>query len=74
MSGAWPVSTDRHVIAQGPAASFDDPGSHEMLRFVTDNARMWLRDDHLDELRLDAARGLERELGHRLMMTVLDRR
>lgn len=74
MSGAWPVVTDRQVTAQGPAASFDDPGSHEMRRFVTDNARMWPRDDHLDELRLDAVRGLERELGRRLVMTVLDRR
>jgi maltooligosyltrehalose trehalohydrolase len=38
--------------------NFDDRGSHEVRRFVIDNARMWLRDYHLDGLRLDAVHAI----------------
>jgi maltooligosyltrehalose trehalohydrolase len=83
-----PYFTERYVTAWGPAVNFDDRGSHEVRRFVTDNALMWLRDYHFDGLRLDAVhaifdmsavhigeeltaavRGLERELGRRLVVT-----
>ena len=38
----------------GEAINFDRPGSDEVRRFVVDNALMWLRDYHVDGLRLDA--------------------
>ena len=38
----------------GDAINFDGPGSDEVRRFVVDNALMWLRDYHIDGLRLDA--------------------
>jgi maltooligosyltrehalose trehalohydrolase len=38
----------------GEAVNFDGPGSDEVRRFVVDNALMWLRDYHVDGLRLDA--------------------
>jgi maltooligosyltrehalose trehalohydrolase len=34
--------------------NFEDAGSHEVRRFFCDNALMWLRDYHIDGLRLDA--------------------
>jgi maltooligosyltrehalose trehalohydrolase len=34
--------------------NLDGPGSHEVRAFVVDNALGWLRDFHLDGLRLDA--------------------
>lgn len=49
-----PYLTDRYRTPWGDAINFDGPGSDEVRRFVVDNARMWLRDYHVDGLRLDA--------------------
>jgi maltooligosyltrehalose trehalohydrolase len=38
--------------------NLDGPGSDEVRRFFCDNALMWLRDYHLDGLRLDAVHAL----------------
>lgn len=53
-----PYFTDRYVTPWGAAVNFDDRGSHEVRRFVVDNARMWLRDYHIDGLRLDAVHAI----------------
>lgn len=42
----------------GPALNLDGPGSDEVRRFVLDNALGWLRDFHVDGLRLDAVHAL----------------
>ncbi|MDI1464100.1 malto-oligosyltrehalose trehalohydrolase [Catellatospora sp. KI3] len=42
----------------GPALNLDGPGSDEVRRYVLDNALAWLRDFHLDGLRLDAVHAL----------------
>ncbi len=34
--------------------NFEDWGSDEVRRFFCDNALMWMRDYHIDGLRLDA--------------------
>src|SRR5699024_12059879 len=45
----------------------DGPGSDEVRRYVIDNALGWLRDFHLDGLRLDAVHALHDErAGHLL--------
>jgi maltooligosyltrehalose trehalohydrolase len=49
-----PYFTDKHRTPWGDAINYDGPGSDEVRRFVVDNALMWLRDYHLDGLRLDA--------------------
>ena len=43
----------------GPAVNLDQPGSDEVRAFLIGNALMWLRDYHLDGLRLDAVHALE---------------
>jgi len=53
-----PYFTDRYGSPWGPAVNFDGPGSDEVRRFVCDNALMWLRDYHLDALRIDAVHAL----------------
>ncbi|MGE3541373.1 MAG: malto-oligosyltrehalose trehalohydrolase [Candidatus Tectimicrobiota bacterium] len=53
-----PYFTDRYATPWGPAVNLDGPHSHEVRRFVCDNALMWLRDYHLDGLRLDAVHAL----------------
>jgi maltooligosyltrehalose trehalohydrolase len=53
-----PYFTDRHDTPWGVAVNLDDEGSHEVRRWIIDNALMWLRDFHLDALRLDAVHAL----------------
>jgi len=49
-----PYFTDRYHTPWGDAVNLDGPGSDEVRRFLCDNALMWLRDYHIDGLRLDA--------------------
>ncbi len=42
----------------GDLVNLDGPQSHEVRRYVIDNALMWLRDLHVDGLRLDAVHAL----------------
>jgi maltooligosyltrehalose trehalohydrolase len=49
-----PYFTERHRTPWGAAVNFEDWGSDEVRRFFCDNALMWLRDYHVDGLRLDA--------------------
>jgi malto-oligosyltrehalose trehalohydrolase len=53
-----PYLTDAHATPWGPAVNLDQPGSDEVRRFVIENALMWLRDYHVDGLRLDAVHAL----------------
>jgi maltooligosyltrehalose trehalohydrolase len=45
----------------GDLVNLDGPGSAEVRRYILDNALMWLRDFHLDGLRLDAVHALSDE-------------
>jgi maltooligosyltrehalose trehalohydrolase len=49
-----PYFTQQHHTPWGEAVNLDDAGSIEVRRFLCDNALMWLRDYHVDGLRLDA--------------------
>jgi malto-oligosyltrehalose trehalohydrolase len=54
-----PYFTEAHHTPWGPAVNLDQAGSDQVRAFVVDNALMWLRDYHLDGLRLDAVHALE---------------
>ena len=49
-----PYVTSNHRTPWGDAVNFEGPGSAQVRRFFCDNAIMWLRDYHIDGLRLDA--------------------
>ncbi len=49
-----PYFTTSHSTPWGDAVNFEEAGSTEVRRFLIDNALMWLRDYHMDGLRLDA--------------------
>ncbi len=49
-----PYLVDAHHTPWGGAVNLEDAGSHEVRRFLCDNARMWLTDFHVDGLRIDA--------------------
>ena len=53
-----PYFTDRYQTPWGEAVNMDGPGSDEVRRFFIDNALMWLRDYHVDGLRLDAVHAI----------------
>lgn len=42
----------------GSSVNLDGPGSGEVRRYIIDNVLMWLRDYHVDGLRLDAVHAL----------------
>ena len=58
LSKFGPYLTDFYATPWGDAVNFDRPGSDEVRRYVLDNALMWLRDFHVDGLRLDAVHAI----------------
>ena len=53
-----PYFDDRHHTNWGQGINVDGPGSDEVRAFIVDNALMWLRDYHVDGLRLDAVHAI----------------
>jgi maltooligosyltrehalose trehalohydrolase len=53
-----PYFTDAYRTPWGPAVNLDHAGSDEVRAFIVENALMWLRDYHLDGLRLDAVHAM----------------
>lgn len=49
-----PYTIDSHHTPWGGAVNLEGPWSHQVRRFFCDNALMWMRDFHIDGLRLDA--------------------
>jgi maltooligosyltrehalose trehalohydrolase len=49
-----PYVTDSHHTPWGGAVNLEDAGAYEVRRFFADNALMWMRDYHIDGLRIDA--------------------
>ncbi|HTI51803.1 MAG TPA: malto-oligosyltrehalose trehalohydrolase [Planctomycetaceae bacterium] len=49
-----PYFSDHHHTPWGNGVNFDDRGSDAVRAFVLQNVRQWVRDFHLDGLRLDA--------------------
>jgi malto-oligosyltrehalose trehalohydrolase len=54
-----PYFTDAYSTPWGEAVNLDQAGSDEVRAFLIGNALMWLRDYHIDGLRLDAVHALE---------------
>jgi len=53
-----PYFTDQYCTPWGQAINFDGPWSDEVVRFFIENALQWVRDFHIDALRLDAIHGI----------------
>jgi maltooligosyltrehalose trehalohydrolase len=62
-----PYLTDAHTTPWGSAVNLDRAGSDEVRRYIVDNALMWLRDYHVDGLRLDAVHALVDERATHLL-------
>jgi len=53
-----PYATDLHHTPWGPGMNYDDTGCGPMRTLVLQNVRRWIRDFHLDGLRLDAVHAI----------------
>jgi maltooligosyltrehalose trehalohydrolase len=53
-----PYTTDKHQTPWGDAVNLEDRYSDEVRKFFLDNAVMWMREFHVDGLRLDAVHEL----------------
>lgn len=53
-----PYFTDKYKTPWGKAINFDDAYCDPVRRFFIENALMWLRDFHIDALRLDAVHAI----------------
>ena len=58
LSRFGPYFSNRYNTPWGDAVNLDGGGSDEVRRFFIDNALMWLRDYHVDGLRLDAVHAI----------------
>ena len=54
-----PYFTDRHKTPWGDAINYDQPGCEGVRRYVVENALYWIREYHLDGLRLDAVQTIK---------------
>lgn len=54
-----PYFTDKYKTPWGQAINFDDSGCDGVRDFYIENALMWLRDFHVDALRLDAVHAIK---------------
>jgi maltooligosyltrehalose trehalohydrolase len=68
-----PYFNDNFHTPWGAAVNLDGRGSAEVRRFFCDNAKMWLRDYHIDGLRLDAVHAfLDRSAVHFLEQLAIE--
>ena len=51
--------TDRHKTPWGDAINYDQPGCQGVRRYFVENALYWIREYHLDGLRLDAVQTIK---------------
>ncbi|HEV3023809.1 MAG TPA: malto-oligosyltrehalose trehalohydrolase, partial [Pirellulales bacterium] len=58
LSEFGPYFTDRYRTPWGAAFNFDGADSDAVRQFVIENACMWVRDFHIDGLRLDAVHSI----------------
>jgi maltooligosyltrehalose trehalohydrolase len=54
-----PYFTPHHKTPWGDAINYDDAGCEHVRRYVVENALFWIREYHLDGLRLDAVQTIK---------------
>lgn len=67
-----PYFTSRHHTPWGDAINLDDEHADGVRRFICDNAIQWLRDYHVDCLRLDAVHALHDDSPRQLLAQLAD--
>ncbi len=73
LSEYGPYFTDNYKTPWGSALNFDGPDSDEVRDFVIENALLWLREYHVDALRLDAVHAIHDEGAVHILEELADR-
>ena len=73
LSEFGPYFTDRYATPWGPLVNFDGPGSDGVRAFVIENTLMWLRDYHVDGLRLDAVDAIDDRSATNVLEELVDK-
>ncbi len=61
LSQFGPYFTPRHHTPWGDALNYDDEGAEQVRRYFVENALYWVREYHIDGLRLDATQTIRDE-------------
>jgi maltooligosyltrehalose trehalohydrolase len=64
--------SDRHRTPWGASVNLDGPSSHKVRQFIVDNACHWVREYHIDGLRLDATHALVDESPKHIVQEVAE--
>jgi maltooligosyltrehalose trehalohydrolase len=67
-----PYFTARHHTPWGEAINYDDAGSREVRRYFVENALYWIREYHLDGLRLDAIQTIKDDSERHILTEIQD--
>ena len=67
-----PYFTDAHRTPWGQAVNYDQAGSDQVRAFVIDSALRWLRDFHVDALRLDAIHAIHDDSPRHVLAEMAD--
>lgn len=67
-----PYATSRHRSPWGDGMNYDGPEAGPFRRFVLDAALQWLRDFHIDALRLDAVHAIQDDSPKHLLAELSD--
>ncbi len=68
-----PYFTGRHQTPWGEAINYDGPGCEGVRRYVVENALYWIREYHLDGLRLDAVQTIRDDSRYHIVEEIRDR-
>jgi maltooligosyltrehalose trehalohydrolase len=67
-----PYFTDKHTTPWGEAINYDQPGCEGVRRYFVENALYWLREYHMDGLRLDAVQTIKDDSPHHILAEITE--
>lgn len=70
LSEFGPYFTDQYHTPWGAAVNFDQPGCDGARAFVLENVRYWVREFHVDGLRLDAVHAIFDSSPHHILLAI----
>jgi maltooligosyltrehalose trehalohydrolase len=73
LSKFGPYFTSKHHTPWGDAINYDDEGSENVREYVIENALHWIREYHLDGLRLDAVHAIKDDSKTHIVAELRDR-
>jgi maltooligosyltrehalose trehalohydrolase len=68
-----PYFTNRHTTPWGEAINYDGPGCEQVRRYFVENALYWVREYHMDGLRLDAIQTIRDDSHYHIVEEIGDR-